>query len=283
VHRIDKDPTLRAKLHAALVRIRHVKTSSLQANTAQSDLQVTVFSDSIVISGARENLFGVIWSVIHLQSSLLDLGILIRGGIACGRTFHENDILYGEGMLAAYDLESKAAVYPRVVLHPQLIPDLGEGYRAMLLSSDMDGFWFLDPFSIGILPGDSEELLEDGWDPHEVALKRLGKRIDAVISELTDPGQLAKWNWLKVRHKLASVEFEKLGMSRFSYIWSRQRNRTNRQAVRRTRQVFELFQRDCLKQLFPAIRWLLVDDAVQAWNLNQQPGCPKATTKRCSI
>lgn len=158
VHQLGSDPSLHAKLHQALAQIRVHKSSSLQPNRVQTNLEVSVFSDSIVLSSEANGLDNVVWSAVHLQSNLLALGILVRGGISCGRTIHANDVLYGEGMLQAYYLESKAAVYPRIILDPKLIESVETGYRSVFLRQDTDGLWFLDPFSMGILPPDSESL-----------------------------------------------------------------------------------------------------------------------------
>jgi hypothetical protein len=158
VQKLGEDSSLHAQIHYALSHIKLLKGYSLQAATAQSKLQVSVFSDSIVISGEADNVHGVIWSAIHLQCNLLVSGILVRGGIACGRTVHADDILYGEGMLDAYNLESKAAIYPRIVLAPKLINKIKSEYRDVFLAKDNDGLWFLDPFSMGLLPGDADAL-----------------------------------------------------------------------------------------------------------------------------
>jgi hypothetical protein len=219
VRRLGTEPALHANLHHALARIRHYKDSSMQKDTVQSKLQVSVFSDSIVISGPSDDLHSVIWSAIHLQCDLLALGILVRGGISRGRTAHAEDILYGEGMLDAYHLESKAAIYPRIIIDPKLINEIEPGYRAAFLAQDGDGLWFIDPFSMGIQPGNADALLEDGYDPHEESLKWLGKKIDRELLGLSDVGQVAKWNWLKGRYTIAVQEFAKFGKPRFWHIW----------------------------------------------------------------
>lgn len=220
VRQLGADPTLHASLNNALKQIRVFKNSSVRPDSAQSNLQVSVFSDSIVISGAADNLHGVLWSAIHLQCNILAMGILTRGGISSGRTFHTDDILYGEGMLDAYHLESNAAIYPRIILAPKLMDNIEGGYKAAFLRQDGDGLWFLDPFSMGILPGNSESLLEDGHDPHEVSLRSLGKKIDQEIARTSDAGHLAKWKWLKNQHKFAVSEFRKFGRPRFWHIMS---------------------------------------------------------------
>lgn len=115
IQHLENNEVLHRKVHGALKQIKNVKVLSLQSITAQNDLEVSVFSDSIAISAPKDNYHGVIWSSIHLQSTLLTLGILTRGGISCRKTVHKDDILYGEGMIRAYKLESRTAFYPRVL------------------------------------------------------------------------------------------------------------------------------------------------------------------------
>lgn len=110
---------------------KRVKISSLNQHTAQKDLEVSVFSDCVAISAESDNPHDVIWTAIHLQSSLLVLGILTRGGISKGKLVHKDDLLYGDGMIKAYKLESKAAVYPRILVGQELIEVTNEYYRSV--------------------------------------------------------------------------------------------------------------------------------------------------------
>lgn len=215
VQHLENDEVLHRKVYSALKRIKDVKASSLQGNTAQSELEVSVFSDSIAISATKDNYHSVIWSTIHLQSTLLTLGVLTRGGISCGKTVHEDDILYGEGMIRAYKLESRAAVYPRILVDRSVLDLTNDGYRSTFFRKDTDGLWHLDPFSIGLLPGDSNALVEDGWDPHEVGLRELERAIGKSLSELTNLDQIAKWNWLEEKRLYAVEEYKSLGKPRF--------------------------------------------------------------------
>lgn len=215
VQRLEDDEVLHRKIYSALKQIKAVKVSSLQSNTAQSNLEVSVFSDSIAISAPKDNYHGVIWSAIHLQSALLTLGVLTRGGISCGKTVHEDDILYGEGMIRAYKLESRAAIYPRILVDRNVLDLTNDGYCSIFFQKDTDGLWYLDPFSIGLLPGDSDALVEDGWDPHEVGLAELKRAIDKSLSELTNLDQIAKWNWLEEKRLYAVEEYQSLGKPRF--------------------------------------------------------------------
>lgn len=218
VGRIDEDPVLRKKLHRALAEIRLFKDASLRNETAQRDLEMSVFSDSVAISGAPAHFGTVVSTALGLQSRLLGLGVLLRGGISVGPTFHAEDMLYGAGMLRAYDLESKAAVYPRIVIDPVLITESEASLCAMLLSQDADGLWFIDPFAMGGLPDGSDALVEDGWDPHAVYLDIVGRTIEQRLQELSDAGQRAKWSWLKARHVIAQREYATYKMPRFWHL-----------------------------------------------------------------
>lgn len=214
VGKFQSDPTLQQRLHRALTEIKAYKGFAGNPGTVQKEVEASVFSDSIVISAAADQLFTVIWTCIGLQARLMATGVLARGGISQGPTFHQNDVLYGEGMIKAYDLESKAAIYPRVVIAPELIATLAAGHKAMLLSEDVDGLWHTDPFAFGILPDNSEALLEDAYDPHLVFLEEFAAKIDQAIKSATNVGVAAKWSWLKSKHAEALTFHRKHGKPR---------------------------------------------------------------------
>jgi hypothetical protein len=216
VRKIGEDDKLRKRLHHSLERIRSFKEFSLRSETAQKNLEVSVFSDSIAISGSPDELATIVWTALGLQSNLLAMGVLVRGGIAKGRTFHADDMLYGDGLIKAYDLECKTAVYPRVVIDPQLLGKDQDGLKLKFLSLDTDGHWYIDPFAMGVLPGNSSELVEDGWDPHLVFLEDFEKKIESQLAKLTDAGQLAKWGWMKTCHAKALAFHRTYGAAR---IW----------------------------------------------------------------
>lgn len=76
------------------------------------------FSDSIILSAPAEPLgcLLVIEGTAELVTTLLRLGVLVRGGIAHGQLFHDESVVFGEGLIAAYRLESEFADFPRVLI-----------------------------------------------------------------------------------------------------------------------------------------------------------------------
>lgn len=83
-------------------------------------LTVTQFSDSFVISCPAENPGScrlLVQAVDKLQHLFFkSMGMLMRGGVSKGQLIHEQGgPLFGPAMNKAYFLESKAAIYPRVI------------------------------------------------------------------------------------------------------------------------------------------------------------------------
>ncbi|MFD2304519.1 hypothetical protein ACFSYE_15220, partial [Roseibacillus ishigakijimensis] len=143
VSRLRDDQDLHTKVFTALRMIGGYKRIAGKTAYAQQNLEVSVFSDSIVISAESEHLFDVLWACLGLQSQLLTLGVLLRGGVSSGHLIHKDDILYGEGMLKAYHLENGAAIYPRIIIDPSLEATVSNQHREMLLTQDNDGLWFI--------------------------------------------------------------------------------------------------------------------------------------------
>jgi hypothetical protein len=70
---------------------------------------------------------------------------LIRGGLAVGKLFHQDGVVFGEGLLAALDLERKLAVFPRIAMSPQLVHALG-GAADGRIRREPDGVFDLNYF-----------------------------------------------------------------------------------------------------------------------------------------
>lgn len=89
------------------------------------DLVVTQFSDSFVISAPANNpsscnLLLKALRLINVQF-FFGLGMLMRGGISVGKLVHKRGgALFGPAMNEAYAIESKSAIYPRVVVSDQV-------------------------------------------------------------------------------------------------------------------------------------------------------------------
>ena len=213
---LTEQPALHERLFSALTHIKSYKMTSQMDNTAHSDLEVSVFSDSIAISTEKHNFNKIIWASGWLQAQLLGLGILTRGGISFGKTVHADDILYGEGILKAYKIESSAAVYPRIVVDPALIYQIEGPSKYIFLKKDSDGLWFVDPFCFDPIVEGGNELAADGYDPHKIYLDELSKHIENGIGNAKQVDHFSKWNWLKLRFEAAREEYLRKGETKLS-------------------------------------------------------------------
>lgn len=120
---------------------------------------VTYFSDSIVISYRYDEtgaLFNVLLNLQHVTMELANNGFLVRGGISIGMLCHDQDYVFGPALVAAYDMESKMANYPRIIIGKDVIeaglqpetafngPAGERTYINEILSIDEDDMYYID-------------------------------------------------------------------------------------------------------------------------------------------
>lgn len=120
------EPGFEKELIATLIELKGMEDSrkSLAGEPFNHYKQMTAFSDSIVISydvsypGA---IFEILLDIIRMQIELSFIGLLFRGGVTIGEVFHDGGVVVGPGMVQAYELENKLAIYPRIIVDPILI------------------------------------------------------------------------------------------------------------------------------------------------------------------
>jgi hypothetical protein len=163
----DTPESVQRKLRA----IQRYAVPELSGENFGDDFEpVTVqFSDSIVRIRPIDTesnqaypiglVFHELLDIVHAQAELTREGVLLRGGVAFGNMHFEDSILYGPALIKAYDLESKFALHPRIVVEPELIAECKSnrllrsknntleqefGYVESLLRQSDDGIWFVD-------------------------------------------------------------------------------------------------------------------------------------------
>ena len=144
--------------------LEHINDGLNEARKASrgSDIEIIQFSDSIVLSTKLENtlILNILKDSIAIQRSLISRGILTRGGIAFGKHYQDEKTLYSEALIKAYNLETKRAKFPRIVIDSNLLDwvlndsdttaeQIQEIHEISL--SDKDGEIFLDYLSTDLL------------------------------------------------------------------------------------------------------------------------------------
>lgn len=99
------------------------------ANGWPGDPQATHFSDCLVVStrADRAGRDQLISTLGFLSLGLLQQGFVLRGGLTIGDLYHQSSMVFGPALLKAHELESRCAVYPRVILDPMLARNWGQG------------------------------------------------------------------------------------------------------------------------------------------------------------
>lgn len=131
---------------AGLQRLRmleQVIESHVRYDNANVSRSVPVFmhpkylfiSDSIILSApikheGYDGLDVIVVKTIQIAQKVLELGHLIRGGIAVGSVWHEDRNIYGSGYIDAF-LSEQNAIHPRVVLSTTATAEWNKSGRAV--------------------------------------------------------------------------------------------------------------------------------------------------------
>lgn len=134
--------------------------SSLNINLKETK-KVSIFSDCLVVSFALDQpgeVFSTLLEIKWLIMTLISKKILCRGAVSIGKFIHTDNYLFGPALVEAYMLESKAAMYPRVILDNTVIEAGAQNrnqnhnftqeqeYVQSLLEQDSDGMFYIDYF-----------------------------------------------------------------------------------------------------------------------------------------
>ena len=172
--------------------LAHSRTMRMGSNFT---LNVSTFSDNVVLSspvGPHISEFLRLVAAMNLLTS--SMHFLLRGGIAVGDIYHDDEVVFGPALNRAYELENKVAIYPRIVVdEPVLEVGSIEGFDAF-----EDGLHFIDPFTTGFMKfwlDNSSDINTAGSSFEEAGVASAGK----VPSLDGDWGLVVILNGLKKR------------------------------------------------------------------------------------
>lgn len=106
---------------------------------------ISTFSDNVVFSKfyQPEELWWTLQGAATIQFGLAMIGFFIRGGVTIGPLHHDHRIVFGPALNRAYELESKEAVYPRIIIDPAILDRLP--INLPYVERDAE-YTFIDPF-----------------------------------------------------------------------------------------------------------------------------------------
>ena len=114
------------------------------------NVNIKIFSDNIIIASEIKDDFTAAFKKVFritkiLQGdALIQNGWLLRGGISIGKLYIDDVFTMGKGIIAAYNLESQIAYYPRVIIDKSIITylnldDFKMPYGIEEIYTDFDG------------------------------------------------------------------------------------------------------------------------------------------------
>ena len=178
--------------------------------------EVTTFSDNVVLSYGDQvhddhpNLLPSVWTEIMCKDANrvlaavaemgLRIGLLLRGGVACGELYHQSNVVFGKALVEAVALE-RSADLPRVVISNTIVEKITHirPEDSLSLARDADGKWHLNYIAEMVRQAPTDADSFDRWRGAHLA------QIDAEIASLEDSPdpevsrRSEKWRWFKRR------------------------------------------------------------------------------------
>ncbi len=193
-----------------LLKIYSTYLSSLK-DIKDSVVIMKSFSDNILIvypeisEGALGNSFFI--ALADFQTKLLADGIIIRGAITVGDIHVGEDIIFGNGLVEAYKLESDRAIVPRIIMSEGVIK-LCQKYHqyyadespfSRVLLKDADGNVFLNYLHNPYLGEGSQEYVEEVGKFLKIHKEIVEKRLEEFSSDIR---VFDKYVWLGSYHNM---------------------------------------------------------------------------------
>jgi hypothetical protein len=141
----------------------------------------------------------------------------MRGALTVGNVHVDEQMIFGPALIAAYELESHFATYPRIVIDPKVFKELARDpllkkgghdlrtekkYLSSLLKRDADGLYFVD-----YLKGMIGEFDDPSYELEFVLYHK--KFIVAAAKGCTAMGSVAaKYLWLANYHNAFVTSFD---------------------------------------------------------------------------
>ena len=161
-------------------------------SVCKTKVNVKAFSDNIVFSmelpedNDETERMAIVHNVMEIcaffQIAAFEMGISTRGGITVGDFFCNDIFVWGKGLLRAYNLENKVAIYPRIVVDESILPlipecdNAGSKHHVM---TDFDGIVFLDYVSFFPIKT-RDEYRKRALDTVDVIIRTLGSDERAI-------------------------------------------------------------------------------------------------------
>jgi hypothetical protein len=171
------------------------------------DLQITLFSDCIVFSFLPDRHYFMTFHFFKELSieMVIKYNLLFRGGITYGKIFHDAEMVFGPAMNCAYRLESKLAIFPRIIIDSSALSLKNDDDKTIAEYTGQFVFRISD---------NSYSYVDYIFDVNGyVNQSEYYGRLRSIISKglaSENPGIKAKYEWMKGEYNQATATFSNL-------------------------------------------------------------------------
>ncbi len=182
-----------------------VEPSSMFKN---EKIQFTKFSDTVIRSMPESkhyprNFLFELRSILYSQIALIPRGITVRGAVTIGEIVQSWKVVYGRGVIRAYELESMKDSPPRIVIDNDALSSVRPAIEREDLTEELDGLirtegsmTYLDYLRA------CEGELNVPEQEYSMFLRHHRDLIRSGLQEqAARPGVLRKYEWLKDYHQ----------------------------------------------------------------------------------
>ncbi|MBW1682872.1 MAG: hypothetical protein JRJ35_11255 [Deltaproteobacteria bacterium] len=204
-------------LRAAYARLREQAAPVMQNDPPEFNIKT--FTDNLVVAfpslGSRlagePELMSMFWVFRNLQAELARNGFLLRGAVAFGNHYMDEDFALGDALLEAVENE-KAGGPPRIVLGPSIVRlvkkhitfysgkvRMSPHFHNLLM--DTDGHLFLDYLSNAFAAFPDEPIFFDLLESHRQVIN------NGLVKHSRNSDVLKKYQWLAGYHNFVCKHF----------------------------------------------------------------------------
>lgn len=195
-------------------------------NSIDSEWRIRIFSDCICFAKPLTDIgIGICFNAVcEFIQKIMFNGFLIRGGIAIGDYLESDFFIFSEAQIKAYDLESKEAIFPRVVLANELISYIEDidddslrlNIKEYIISDNNSKIFF-----INFMLFDEE----DGWiSGYKFYLSQKEKLEKIIKNDEVEDIIKNKYKWLAILHNWTIKKTAKIlkisGILNEDNVWS---------------------------------------------------------------
>jgi len=159
----------------------------------------------------------LIRSIQELVIKLANEGILCRGAISYGKLIHDNKVIFGPALNDAYETETRAAIYPRIILDKSLI-EMGKERQKEFFEISMSN---KEKLIYTYLSQDSDDKFFIDYFPKDIWSYKYITNIQVYLSNLRQiiiyglrnekPDLKSKFGWMKNKYNRMLGELKSEG------------------------------------------------------------------------